>query len=82
MPLAAVSASVNLTQREIPLLAGREIIIARDLGAEGADAAVRWQDTLSDHGLTARIYTPPVKDLGEALRLPNYNSNAIFTQSQ
>ena len=68
-PFAALSASVHLGERELSLLRGRQIIIARDRAEAGAAAAIRWQQQLATVNTTARIWTPPLpcKDLGELL---------------
>ncbi len=80
VPFAALSASVKLEARELVLLAGRRVLIARDRGSEGAAAAVNWQDALQATGTHARIWNPPTdaKDLGEAMALPTFNPNSIF----
>ena len=62
------------------MLAGREVIIARDRGVEGAIAAQNWQESLAEIGITAPIWTPPVetKDIGESLAIPSFDPNSIF----
>ena len=80
LPFAALSANVKLEARELALLANRRVLIARDRGSEGAAAAVSWQAALSEAGINAPIWTPPLpaKDLGEAMRLPDFNPDSIF----
>lgn len=83
VPLAALSASVKLEARELALLSGRKVIIARDRGSAGADAAVSWRASLAEIGVAAHIWTPPpgAKDLGEALNLPHFDVHSIFNLS-
>ena len=80
IPFAALSAVVRLESRELELLAGRDVIIARDLGEAGAEAALNWEESLQEAGVQVSIWEPPpaAKDLGEALRLPSFNPNSIF----
>ncbi len=80
IPFAALSAPMPLEARELALLAGREVIIARDRGVEGAIAAQNWQESLAEIGITAPIWTPPVetKDIGESLAIPSFDPNSIF----
>lgn len=85
LPFAALSASVKLEERELALLAGRRVIIARDRGIEGLRAAKRWQAELASVGIEARYWTPPQAaglkaDLGDALKIPGFNPSQIFRQ--
>lgn len=86
LPLAALSASVPLEDREIALLQGRRVTIARDRGSAGAEAAVRWQNALQESGINCQIWTPPTpaKDLGDCLSNPDRANNltTLFNQQQ
>lgn len=83
LPFAALAAGVKLESRELALLAGRRVLIARDLGEAGVEAALNWEESLQEIGVQVSIWEPPLgaKDLGDALRLPSFNANSIFNHS-
>ncbi len=83
LPFAALAAGVKLESRELALLAGRRVLIARDLGEAGVEAALNWEESLQEIGVQVSIWEPPpgAKDLGDALRLPSFNANSIFNHA-
>lgn len=84
IPFAANSASSKMTERELTLLKGRQVIIAADRGKAGADAAIRWQASLAGCDVTAAIWVPPpeASDLGKALCISGFDPSEVFRSDQ